>query len=150
MIKPSKGGILIGISFFNENSVTLDLASIMMRFQEVTLQQKALNGNFWMKMLELQTSHTTRIQSKEQTVDRVTAEEGTGTITETVEAFPAVERKTVSVNCWFHHQCEKSENELCHLQIINQLLRVLVALRRINHLLKNDYKLKNSPVFRCR
>ena len=27
----------------------------------------------------------------------------------------------------------------CHLQIINHLLRVLVALRRINHLLKNDY-----------
>ena len=63
----------------------------MMRFQEVTLQQKALNGKFWMKMLELQTSHIMRIQSKEQTVVRVTAAEGTGTITETVEAFPAVE-----------------------------------------------------------
>ena len=65
MILPSMGNILIGMSFFEKYSVTLDLANNIVKFPEITLQLKPPNGaqgitenNYTAPTLDLCASHS--------------------------------------------------------------------------------------------
>ena len=93
MILPTMGNILIGMSFFKKFSVTLDLANNIVRFPEITLQLKP-NGKFRLQMLELRTTQETTISPGQQIFVHATTNKDIGTVTGTIEAFPAFERKT--------------------------------------------------------
>ena len=95
IILPTTGNILIGMFFFKKFSVTLakHLANNVVRFPETTVQLKPPNGKSKLQMLELRASQKTTIAPRQQVFTPVTAERDIGTVTGTVEAFPAFERK---------------------------------------------------------
>ena len=66
LILPTMGNILIGMSFFKNNSETLDLANNFVRFPEIALQLKPPNGKFKLQMLELRASQKITISSTQQ------------------------------------------------------------------------------------
>ena len=94
MILPTMGNILIGMSFFEKYSVTLDLANNVVKFPDITLQFKPERVRYKIQMIELRTTQKTVIQPDHQLIVPVLAERDLGTIQGTVETFPAFERKT--------------------------------------------------------
>ena len=94
MILPTMGNILIGMSFFKKYSVSLDLANNIVRFPEITLQLKPPNGKFRLQMLELRMTQKTTISPGQQIFVHATTDKNIGTVTGTIETFPAFERKT--------------------------------------------------------
>ena len=94
MIFSTMGIILIGMSFFKKYSVTLDLANNIVRFPDITLHLRPTNEKFRTKMMQLQTLQKSVIPPGQQLFDPVSAEDDIGTLTGTVEAFPAFERRT--------------------------------------------------------
>ena len=94
MILPTMGNILIGMSFFKKNSVTLDLANNVVEVPYNTLQLKPELGRYKIQMMELRTTQKTVIQPDHQLIVPVLAERDLGTIQGTVETFPVFERKT--------------------------------------------------------
>ena len=94
MILPTMGNILIGMFFFKKYSVTLHLANNIVLFLEITLQLKPPIGKFKFQMLELRASQKRTISPRQQVFVPVMAEKDIGTVTGTVEAFWAIERKT--------------------------------------------------------
>ena len=94
MILLTMGNILIGMSFFKNYSVTLDLADNIVRFPEITLPLKPPNGKFRLQMLELRNTQKKTISPGQQIVVHVTTDKNIGTVTGKIEAFSAFERKT--------------------------------------------------------
>ena len=88
------GHILIGMSFFRNNSVTLDLASNIVKFPDITL--RSVNMIFKYKLLELKTTMTTVIQPNQQVFVPVVIKRDLGDITGTVKGLPAFERRSRS------------------------------------------------------
>ena len=62
MVLPTMGNVLIGMSFFKKYSVTLDLANNIVKFPDITLQLRSVNGKFKNKLLELKTTQKMVIQ----------------------------------------------------------------------------------------
>ena len=89
MIRPTMGNILVGMSFFKEYSVTLDLGNNVVKFPDITLQLKPERGRYKIQMIELRTIQKTVIQPDHQLNVPVLAESDLGTIHGTVETFPA-------------------------------------------------------------
>ena len=56
MVLPTMGNVLIGMSFFKKYSVTLDLANNIVKFPDITLQLRLVNGKFKNKLLEMKTT----------------------------------------------------------------------------------------------
>ena len=118
MILPTMGNILIGMSFFENYSVTLDLANNIVRFPEITLQLRPQNGKFKLQRLELRASQKTTIQPRQQVFIPVTSEKDIGQVTGTVEAFPAFERKTELL---VSPSMSEINDQQTHVQITNYL-----------------------------
>ena len=66
MVLPTMGNILIGKSFFKKYSVTLDLANNIVKFPDITLQLRPVNGRFKNKLLELKTTQKIVLQPNQQ------------------------------------------------------------------------------------
>ena len=94
MVLPTMGNVLIGMSFFKKYSVTLDLANNIVKFPDITLQLRSVNGKFKNKLLELKTTQKMVIQPNQQVFVPVVIECDLGDITGTVEGLPAFERRT--------------------------------------------------------
>ena len=94
MILPTMGNISLGMSFSKNYSVTLDLASNVIKFPDITLQLEPERGRYKIQMIESRTTQKTVIQPDHQLIVPVLAERDLGTIQGTVETFPAFERKT--------------------------------------------------------
>ena len=92
MLTPTMGNILIGMSFFRNNSVTLDLASNIVKFPDITL--RSVNMIFKYKLLELKTTMTTVIQPNQQVFVPVVIKRDLGDITGTVKGLLAFERRS--------------------------------------------------------
>ena len=96
MILPTMVNILIGMTFFKKYSFTLDLANNIVRFLEIILQLKPPNVKFNLQMLQFRTTQKPTISPGQQIFVLATTDKNIGTVTGTIEAFPAFERKT---NC---------------------------------------------------
>ena len=118
MILPTMGNILIGMSFFKKYSVTLDLANNIVRFPEITLQLKLPNGKFKLQMLELRTTQKTTIWPGQQIFVTATTDKNIGTVTGTIEAFPAFERKTELL---VSPSMSEIKDQQTHVQITNHM-----------------------------
>ena len=118
MILSTMGNILIGLSFFKKDSVTLDLAKNIVRFPEITLQLKPPNGKFKLQMLELRTIQKTTISPGQQIFVTATTDKNIGTVTGTIEAFPAFERKTELL---VSPSMSEIKDHKTHVQITNHM-----------------------------
>ena len=118
MILPTMGNILIGMSFFKKYSVSLDLANNIVRFPEITLQLKPPNGKFKLQMLELRTTQKTTISPGQQIFVTATTDKNIGTVTGTIEAFPAFERKTKLL---VSPSMSEIKDQQTHVQITNHM-----------------------------
>ena len=87
MVLPTMGKVLIGMSFFKKYSVTLDLTNNIMKFPDITLQLRSVNGKFKNKLLELKTTQKMVIQPNQQVFVPVVIERDLGDITGTVEGL---------------------------------------------------------------
>ena len=118
MVLPTMGNILIGMSFFKKNSVTLDLANNIVKFPDITLQLRSVNGKFKNKLLELKTTQKTVIQPNQQVFVPVVIERDLGDITGTVEGLPAFERRS---NLLVSPALNETQEGRTHVQITNPL-----------------------------
>ena len=59
-------GEFIGMSFFKKYSVTLDLANNIVKFSDITLQLRSVNGKFKNKLTELKTTQKMVIQPNQR------------------------------------------------------------------------------------
>ena len=84
MVLPTMGNVLIGMSFFRKYSVTLDLANNIVKFPDITLQLRSVNGKFKNKLLELKTTQKMVVQPNQQVFVPVVVERDLGDITGTV------------------------------------------------------------------
>ena len=113
--------MLIGMSFFRKHSVTMDLANNIVKFLEITLQLKQPNGKFKLKKLELRASQKTTISPQLQVFLPVMAEKDIGTVTGTVEAFPAFERKRELLELLMSLSMSEIRKQQSHVQNTNHL-----------------------------
>ena len=118
MVLPTMGNILIGMSFFKKYSVTLDLANNIVKFPDITLQLRSVNGNFKNKLLELKTTQKTVIQPNQQVFVPVVIERDLGDITGTVEGLPAFERRS---HLLVSPALNETQEGRTHVQITNPL-----------------------------
>ena len=118
MVLPTMGNILIGMSFFKKYSVTLDLANNIVKFPDITLQLRSVNGNFKNKLLELKTTQKTVIQPNQQVFVPVVIEHDLGDITGTVEGLPAFERRS---HLLVSPALNETQEGRTHVQITNPL-----------------------------
>ena len=117
MILPTMGNVLIGISFFKKYSVTLDLANNL-KFPDITLQLRSVNGKLKNKLLELKTTQKIVIQSNQQVFVPVVSERDLGDITGTVEGLPAFERRS---HLLVSPALSETREGRAHVQITNPL-----------------------------
>ena len=94
MVLPTMGNILFGVSVFKKYSVTLDLANNIVKFPDITVQLRSVNGKFKNKLLELKTTQKIVIQRNQQVFVPVVIERDLGDITGTVERLPAFEGRS--------------------------------------------------------
>ena len=66
IVLPTVGNVLKGMSSFKEFSVTPDLANNIVKFPDITLQLRSVNGKFKNKLLELKTTEKIIIQQNQQ------------------------------------------------------------------------------------
>ena len=66
MVLPTMGNVLIGMLFSKKYPVTLDLANNIVKFPDITLQLRSVNGKFKNKLLELKTIQKIVIQPNQQ------------------------------------------------------------------------------------
>ena len=118
MILPTMDKILIGMSFFKNYSVTLDLANNIVRFPEITIQLKRPNGKFKLQMLDLRASQKTTISPRQQFFVPVMAVKDIDTVAGPVKAFPAFERKTELL---VSPSMSEIREQQSHVQIPNNL-----------------------------
>ena len=91
---PSTGNVSSEICFFKTYSATLDLPNNIGRFSEITLQLKPTHGKFNLQILELKASQKMVPSPKQQIFVTVAAGKDIDTMTGTLDAFQAIERKT--------------------------------------------------------
>ena len=118
MVLPTMGNVLIGMSFFKKYSVTLDLANNIVKFPDITLQLRSVNGKFKNKLLELKTTQKTVIQPNQQVFVPVVIERDLGDITGTVEGLPAFERRS---HLLVSPALSETQEGRTHVQITNPL-----------------------------
>ena len=118
MVLPTMGNVLIGMSFFKKHSVTLDLANNIVKFPDITLQLRSVNGKFKTKLLELKTTQKTVIQPNQQVFVPVVIERDLGDITGTVEGLPAFERRS---HLLVSPALSETQEGRTHVQITNPL-----------------------------
>ena len=118
MVLPTLGNILIGMSFFKKFSVTLDSANNLVKFPDITLQLRSVNGKFKNKLLELKTTQKIVIPPNQQVFVPVVIERDLGDITGTVEGLPAFERRS---HLLVSPALSETQEGRTHVQITNPL-----------------------------
>ena len=82
------GNVLIGMSFFKKYSVTLDLANNIIKFPEIALQLRSVNGKFKNQLLQLKTTQKMVIQPNQQVFVPVVIERDLEEITAPSKGYP--------------------------------------------------------------
>ena len=98
MVLPTMGNILIGMSFFKKYSVTLNLANNIVKFPDITLQLRSVNGKFKNKLLELKTTQKTVIQPNQQVFVPVVIERDLATSLALSKDYQPLKDAHI---CWF-------------------------------------------------
>ena len=88
------GNVRSGMCLFKKYSVTSDLADNIVKFPDITLQLRSVNGKFKNKLHELTTTQKTVIQPNQHVFVPVVIERDLGDITGTVEGLPGFERRS--------------------------------------------------------
>ena len=118
MVLPTMGNVFIEMSFFKKYSVTLDLANNIVKFPDITLQLRSVNGKIKNKLLELKTTQKIVIQHNQQVFVPVVIERDLGDITGSVEGLPAFERRSHLI---VSPALSETQEGRTHVQITNPL-----------------------------
>ena len=96
----------------------MDLANIIFKFPDITLQIRSVNRNFKNKLLELKTTQKIVIQPNQQVFVPVVIERDLGDITGTLEGLPAFERRS---HMLVSSALSETQEGRTHVQITNPL-----------------------------
>ena len=107
------------MSFFKKYSVTKDLANNIVRFPDIALHLRPVNGKFKNKLLEMKTTQKMVIQPNQQVFVSVVIERDLGDITGTVEGLSAFERRSHSL---VSPALSETREGRSHVQITNPLV----------------------------
>ena len=96
----------------------MDLANIIFKFPDITLQIRSVNRNFKNKLLGLKTTQKIVIQPNQQVFVPVVIERDLGDITGTLEGLPAFERRS---HMLVSPALSETQEGRTHVQITNPL-----------------------------
>ena len=90
------GNVFIGMSFFKKLSVPLDLASNIVKFPDITLQLRTVNGKIQKQIagIENHSKDTAFIRPNRHVFVPVVIERNLGHMTDTVDGLPACGRRS--------------------------------------------------------
>ena len=113
---PTMGNILIGMSTFKQNSVTLDFQNHVIQFPDVSLQHRKANGKYNCNMCELRTAQNVVLPPYQQIIVSVSTNVKSATITGTAAATPTITRNEA---LWATSTVVELENGYTNQQVTN-------------------------------